>query len=198
MVGPTAERWGWCCRRSHSSPATLSVSSEPPAKPRERNITRIRRLGREGINPSPAVVCRGGVDPHHLDSRVFQEAQVSNGIGIGLTEGAGRLPWWTCDRELDLGEGRPYVDVLGRSTGPERPHLEPGDFENMASELLNVGVDQLASKRQDRATARLRRMAASCGIERWGQRAGKLAEVLCKHTVVVSRWGQRGPAVARR
>ncbi len=39
----------------------------------------------------------------------------------------------------------------------------------MASELLNVGVDQLASKRQDSATARLLRMVASCGIERWGR-----------------------------
>ncbi len=32
----------------------------------------------------------------------------------------------------------------------------------------------------------------SCGIERWGQRAGKLARVMCKPPVVVSRWVSEG------
>jgi hypothetical protein len=31
-------------------------------------------------------------------------------------------------------------------------------------------------------------LIASCGIERWDQRAGELAAVLRKHPVVVSRW----------
>ena len=31
-------------------------------------------------------------------------------------------------------------------------------------------------------------LIASCGIERWGQRAGELAEALRKHPVVVSHW----------
>jgi len=31
-------------------------------------------------------------------------------------------------------------------------------------------------------------LIASCGIERWDQRAGELATVLRKHPVVVSRW----------
>jgi len=31
-------------------------------------------------------------------------------------------------------------------------------------------------------------LIASCGIERWDQRAGHLAAVLKKHPVVVSRW----------
>ena len=46
----------------------------------------------------------------------------------------------------------------------------------------------VASRRQDSETGRLRRLIASCGIERWGQRAGDLATVLRKHPVVVSRW----------
>jgi len=58
----------------------------------------------------------------------------------------------------------------------------------MAGEILGAEVDQLASRRQDTDTAKLRRIVASCGIERWGQRAGKIAMVLRKHPVVVSRW----------
>ncbi len=46
----------------------------------------------------------------------------------------------------------------------------------------------VASRRQDREAGTLRRLIASCGIERWDQRAGELATVLRKHPVVVSRW----------
>jgi len=42
------------------------------------------------------------------------------------------------------------------------------------------------------STDGLRRIVASCGIERWGQRAGSLAWVLRKHSVVVSRWVSEG------
>ena len=45
-----------------------------------------------------------------------------------------------------------------------------------------------ASRRRDRETAALRKMVAAVGIERWGQRAGRLAALLEKHTVAVSRW----------
>ena len=37
-------------------------------------------------------------------------------------------------------------------------------------------------------TAALRKLVAAVGIERWGQRAGRLAALLDKHTVAVSRW----------
>ena len=110
----------------------------------------------------------------------------------GLAEEVGKLPWWGHDRELDLEEGRPYVDVLGRSTGLERPCLEAEDFVALACGLMDVEVSQLASKRQDTSTGRHRRIVASCGIERWGQRTGKLARVLNKHPVVVSRWVREG------
>ena len=110
----------------------------------------------------------------------------------GLAEEVVKLPWWGHDRKLDLGEGRPWVDELGRSTGLERPHLEAGNFVTLASGLLGVEVSQLGSKRQDSSTGRLRRIVASCGIERWGQRAGSLARVLRKHSVVVSRWVSEG------
>ncbi len=72
-------------------------------------------------------------------------------------EEVGKLPWWGNDRELEPEEGRPYIDVLGRSTGLERPHLEAADFVVLASGLLKAEVSQLARKRQDSPTGRLRR-----------------------------------------
>ena len=55
-------------------------------------------------------------------------------------------------------------------------------------QTLQSDSRDVASRRQDSETGRLRRLIASCGIERWDQRAGELATVLRKHPVVVSRW----------
>jgi predicted membrane GTPase involved in stress response len=55
-------------------------------------------------------------------------------------------------------------------------------------QALQSDSRDVASRRQDSETGRLRRLIASCGIERWDQRAGELATVLRKHWVVVSRW----------
>ena len=80
------------------------------------------------------------------------------------------------------------MDVLGRSTGLERQSLQAEQFLTLACEGLGVDPNDVASRRQDSATGRLRRLIASCGVERWDQRAGHLAAVLKKHPVVVSRW----------
>jgi len=102
------------------------------------------------------------------------------------------MPWWGHNRELDPEDGRPYVDVLGRSAGLERPRLEAEDYVALASGLMDVEASQLASRRRDSSTGRLRRIVASCGVERRGKRAAILATVLNKHPVVVSRWVREG------
>jgi putative transposase len=121
-------------------------------------------------------------------SRALKLAMNEDDVG----EEMAKLPWWTFDRDLKLEDGRAHVDILGRSTGLERPRLDADEFVTMAGDVLGVDVDQLASSRQDTATAKLRRIVASCGIERWGQRAGEMAKVLRKHPVVVSRWVSEG------
>ena len=110
----------------------------------------------------------------------------------GSAEEIVEMPWWTRDKELELDDSRVHIDVLGRTTGLERPRLEARDFVAMASGLLDIEIEQLSSRRQDAETARLRRVVASLGVERWGQRAGALAKVLNKHSVVVSRWVSQG------
>ncbi len=61
-------------------------------------------------------------------------------------------------------------------------------FIELACECLEVNPRDLASRRQDRATGRITRLIAACGIERWNQRAGDIAIVMKKHPAVVSRW----------
>ena len=91
------------------------------------------------------------------------------------------------DRGLEAPEPV-YVDELGRSTGLERPALDAQQYLLAACSILDVEFERLASRRRDRETAALRKLVAAVGIERWGQRAGRLAGLLEKHTVAVSRW----------
>jgi predicted transcriptional regulator len=54
--------------------------------------------------------------------------------------------------------------------------------------LCGVDIERLASHRRDSETAAMRQLVAAVGIERWGQRAGRIATLLEKHPVAVSRW----------
>jgi len=102
------------------------------------------------------------------------------------------LPWWhRSDRALEPADVE-YVDVLGRSTGLERPKLEAEDFVRKVCLLMEKDVDRLAGRVRDSSTAASRKMLATLGIERWGQRAKDLARVLNKHPDVVSGWASSG------
>lgn len=108
------------------------------------------------------------------------------------TEGFRSLPWWhRSDRGLEPTDVE-YVDVLGRSTGLERPKLEAEDFVRHVCLLMEKDVDMLAGRARDSSTAASRRVLATLGIERWGQRAKDLAQVLNKHPDVVSDWASIG------
>jgi REP element-mobilizing transposase RayT len=137
-------------------------------------------------DPDEALLCFG---PSLNSARRSYTRALKNGMKSEDSETeVGMPPWWLRDRDLELRRGRAFVDELGRSTGLERPPLDTKAFIELASDVLSVGVDRLASKRQDGTTARYRRLIASCGVERWEQRSGGLAKELQKHPVVVSRW----------
>jgi hypothetical protein len=101
-----------------------------------------------------------------------------------------KLPWRTRDRELDPQNGRPHVDLYGRSTGLERARLDAETFIDAACHSLGIDPLVLSSQKKDRATTRLRELVAAVAIERWGQRAGEIGRVLGKHPDVVSRWAR--------
>jgi len=107
-------------------------------------------------------------------------------------ESSGELPgkWrWPTPPDRDLVALEPiHVDELGRSTGLERPDLDAQQYLLAACSILDVEFERLASHRRDSETAALRKLVTAVGIERWGQRAGRLAVLLEKHTVAVSRW----------
>jgi REP element-mobilizing transposase RayT len=102
------------------------------------------------------------------------------------------LPWWRrSDRQLEPKDVE-HVDVVGRSTGLERPKLAADAYLERVCRLLGTDVGRLASRARNSETASLRRLVSTLGIERWEQRASELAIVLDKNPGVVSSWASRG------
>jgi REP element-mobilizing transposase RayT len=94
--------------------------------------------------------------------------------------------WLRKDRMLAPDDTGPYVDVLGRGTGPERAELTAEDFVNRCAALLDVESAELAGRSRIRRVVEARRLVVSLGRERWGQSTNKLGLVLDKSADTVS------------
>lgn len=107
-----------------------------------------------------------------------------------------RLPWWLVgdDREIQPVDSGPYVDVLGRSTGLERPHLSAAEYVAAAIDVLEVDRAEFEGRGRKPETVRLRELLAVVGVERYGVAVKALAEVLGRSRVTVSSWISRGAA----
>jgi REP element-mobilizing transposase RayT len=117
----------------------------------------------------------------------------------------GGLPWWRLgrprkreEREVPQpGSEKAYVDVLGRSTGLERPAITVDDFVVQGSEYLGISVDDLAGRGRSSAVVRARELLATLGVERYGLRVNALARVINKSPEAVSRCVSRGVELRR-
>ncbi len=72
--------------------------------------------------------------------------------------------------------------------------LKPGTVTdiNHVCELAGFDPGQLASRTRDRGTANARKVVATLGVERWGQKRTALADALNKNPDVVSFWAGEG------
>jgi putative transposase len=94
--------------------------------------------------------------------------------------------WLRPDRELAPDDSRPYIDVLGRSTGPERGELSAGDFIERCAAILGIDVADLTSRSRRHDVVEARRMIVTLGRERWAQRTKDLASALEKSSDTVT------------
>ena len=85
--------------------------------------------------------------------------KASDGPGTAGVAAFGDLAWR--ESELEPKSGREHVDLLGRSTGRERPPMPADRFLDEACRLLQVEPDRLASRARDRATAEMRASSRS-------------------------------------
>jgi len=100
--------------------------------------------------------------------------------------------WVQADRNLAPDDTGPYVDVLGRSTGPERRGLSADEFVIEGAQRLGIDVEDLASSGRRRDVVESRRLLLALGRERWGQKATDLGVVLGKKADTISYLAREG------
>jgi len=117
-----------------------------------------------------------------------------------LGEGPGRLPWWKLGRppsrkdEDEVPDARvtACIDILGRSTGLERPRLDVQQFLEEGTAQLGVTLDELASRTRRDDVVRAREMLTALGAERYGLKVKELAAAMLKSPGACSFMATRG------
>ena len=94
--------------------------------------------------------------------------------------------WLQPDRDLAPDDQGPYIDVLGRSTGPERDELTAEEFIERSAFVLDVDVAELVSRSRQHHVVEARRLIISLGRERWAQSTQELASALGKSADTVT------------
>jgi REP element-mobilizing transposase RayT len=75
----------------------------------------------------------------------------------------------------------------GRTSGLERPDVEPSRFIELACRALGAAPGDIRAPGQGAAASRLRSLVAALAIERWRIRSGHLSELVGRRPEVVSR-----------
>jgi len=108
---------------------------------------------------------------------------------LGKEAGRDRKPskiWFRSDRDLAPDDEGPYIDVLGRSTGPERDELSAEEFIERSATILHIDVGDLASRSRRSDVVEARRLIITLGRERWAQSTKQLASALQKSADTVT------------
>ncbi len=112
--------------------------------------------------------------------------------GDPITEADGPRIWFRGDRALAPEDASPYIDALGRSTGPERKSLSAEEFIEEGARHLKIDVADLASRTRQRQVVEARRLLLTLGRERWSQRAKDLGAALGKKADTISYIAREG------
>ena len=94
--------------------------------------------------------------------------------------------WLLPDGDLAPDDEGPYIDVLGRSTGPERDELSAEEFIARCATFLDIDVADLASRSRQNHVVKARRLIVTLGRERWAQGTKELASAFGKSADTVT------------
>jgi REP element-mobilizing transposase RayT len=172
----------------HLNPVSAGFVDDP-AKYEWSGHCEILGKGGSGIVDCDEVLMMYG-DSRRAARRAYVRSLNTTGATVWAGEEPGMLRWCPGVEEepVSPGEGGVYVDYLGRSTAPERPRLTVDEYLDRASSVLDVSVQELASRRREPRLRELRELVAVLGVERYGQRVRDIAGVLKKNPGSVSRW----------
>jgi REP element-mobilizing transposase RayT len=163
----------------HLNPVVAGVVTDPADYPWSGHRELAKRLRNPLIDPDEALLSFGETE------RSARRSYLSS-IRVGCAE-AGRTVmspdmreriWLRGDRDLAPDESAPYIDVLGRSTGLDRPDVSAVDFVEHCVKSLNADLDEIVGPSRRRDATYNRQLIVSLGRERWGQQTKELAIVI--------------------
>jgi len=181
----------------HFNPLRAGAVDDPADHPFSGHREIIGRAGAPLVDVDDALLCFG--ETVRSARQTYLSAMLAGCEDLGRSHAAAAAPFrsllWR-EHELAGKPGREHLDVLGRSTGLERPAMPARQFIEELCRLLGAAPATLASQSRDRSTAEARRIVATLGVERWAQKGRELARVLVKNSDMVSAWV--GEGVRRR
>ncbi len=172
----------------HLNPVSAGLVDDP-AKYRWSGHLEIIGKDDPGLTDCNAVLSLFGTH-RRAARRAYVKMLNAAGSTTWIGEDLPKLPWWQTERDEPVAspEDGAYVDYLGRSIAPERPLLPVNTFLERACGVLDVDVDELASRRRGPRLRDLREMVVAVGVEKFRQRVREIAETLQKNPGSVSRW----------
>lgn len=181
----------------HLNPVRSGAVDDPASHLLSGHGEIIGKGGAPLVDVDDALLCFG--ETARAARRTYLSAMLAGCGGLGSSQAAAAAPFrsllWR-EHELEPKAGQEYVDILGRSTGLERPSMPARQFIEELCRILGAAPATLASRSRDRSTAESRRIVATLGVERWGQKGRELGRVLGKNSDMVSAWV--GEGVRRR
>lgn len=173
----------------HLNPVEAGLVEDPAKYPLAGHWEVVRRVREPLLDVDDMLLCFGTT---RRAARRRYLAAVRAGFETD-PDGAGE-DWHPFADHADLGvsPAAAQVDVLGRSSGRERPQLEAEEFVRLACRVAEIDLEGLVSRARDSRTARDRKLIATLGAERWRQSRKALAEALDKNPDVVSWWVGEG------
>ncbi len=151
-------------------------------------------LGRKGAGPvdaDDALIVFGetthAARRHYMSS--IRGALEEDGRGENSLKGP---LLWSRDRAVKPKDDIASPDMLGRSTGLERPEVAAEFFVELCAGILGIPMTELQSRCRGRRLTETRELIVSLGLHRWRQSVAQLASVLGLHPESVGRLSSRG------
>jgi hypothetical protein len=134
--------------------------------------------------------------PKQRDALADYRAAMSSTLSEAWrSEGPGRLPWWKVgrpkggddEREIEVDETRPRIQMDGRSNVEMRPRMEIARFIELGAEACGVTAADLRSTQRRSSVVEAREIMAWLGTTLYGFRVKEVAAGLDKYGETASR-----------
>jgi hypothetical protein len=178
----------------HLNPVTAGIVSDAAQYPwcGHREVVG-RAAGRRLVDVNETLMSYA---PKRRDALAgYREAMSSTLAEEWRSEGPGRLPWWKVgrpkggddEREIEVDETRPRIQMDGRSNVEMRPRMEIARFIELGAEACGITAADLRSRKRGTPVVEAREILAWLGTMLYGFKVKEIAAGFDKYGETASR-----------